>query len=99
MIIKLSRTGQLYPPVTIEVLPNTVLLEIFSFYVDRPDAGRDGWHTLVHVCRQWRVVVFDSPRRLNLRLLCTPKRPLKNLDIWPVLPIDIEFLAKEKRPR
>jgi hypothetical protein len=94
----LSHTDQLYPPVTIEVLPNTVLLEIFSFYLDRPDAGRDSWHTLVHVCRQWRIVVFESPRRLNLRLLCTPKRPLKNLGIWPVLPIDIEFLATGKPP-
>jgi len=85
--------------VTIGVLPNTVLLEIFSFYVDllRPDD--DGWHTLVHVCRRWRFVVFDSPRRLDLRLLCTPKRPLKSLDIWPALPIVINFLAKGKRPR
>ena len=98
MILKLGRTDQLYPQVTIEVLPNTVLLEIFSFYVDRPGAGRDGWHTLVHVCQQWRFVVFGSPRRLNLRLLCTSNRPLKNLDIWPVLPIDIEFLAKGKQP-
>ena len=98
MIINLGHTDQLYAPVTIEVLPNIVLLEIFSFYLDRPGVGRDGWHTLVHVCRQWRIVVFDSPRRLNIRLLCTPKRPLKNLDIWPVLPIDIEFLAKGKQP-
>jgi len=85
--------------VTIEVLPNTVLVEIFSFYVDRPGADEDVWHTLVHVCRRWRSVVFDSPRRLHLRLLCTPKRPLKMLDIWPALPIVIDFMAKGKRPR
>jgi len=97
--MELGDTDQFYPPVTIEVLPSTVLLEIFSFYVDRPDAGEDAWHTIVHVCRQWRFVVFDSPRRLNLRLLCTPKRPLKNLDIWPVLPIVIDFWATGKRPR
>ena len=84
---------------TIEVLPDTVLLEIFSFYVGQPDAGEDVWHTLVHVCRQWRCVVFDSPRRLNLRVLCTPKRPMKNMDIWPVLPIVIDFWAAGKRPR
>ena len=84
---------------TIEVLPSTVLLEIFNFYVDRPGADEDVWFSLVHVCRRWRFVVFDSPRRLNLRILYTPKRPLKMLDIWPALPIVINFLAKGKRPR
>ena len=84
---------------TIEVLPSDVHLEIFKFYVDRPGVDEDVWRTLVHVCQQWRFVVFDSPRRLNLRLLCTPKRPLKNLDIWPALPIIIDFWATGKRPR
>ena len=92
-IIELRGTDQLYPLVTFTVLPITVLLEIFSFYVDQPDADEDVWHTLVHVCRQWRFVVFDSPRRLNLRLLCNPKRPPKFLDIWPALPIVIDFWA------
>jgi len=92
-IIKLGGTDQHYPPVTIEVLPNTVLLEMFDFYVDQPLANEDAWHTLVHVCRQWRFVVFDSPRRLHLRLLCTPIRPRKILDIWPALPIVIDFWA------
>jgi len=32
--------------------------------------------------------IFGSPRRLNLRLFCTPKTPAKNaLDVWPVLPL------------
>ena len=48
---------------------------------------------LAHVCRRWRSVVFQSPRRLNLRLLCTPKRaktPARNtLDIWLPLPLVI----------
>ena len=82
-----------------DILPSAVLVEIFSFYVDQPGADEDVWHTLVHVCRRWRFVVFDSPRRLHLRLLCTPKRPLKMLDIWPALPIVVDFLAKGKRPR
>ena len=99
MIIELYCTDLLYPSVTIEVLPSTVLLEIFSFYVDRPGASEDVWHDLVHVCRRWRFIVFDSPRRLNLRVLCTPKRPLKMLDIWPALPIVIDFWAISKRPR
>jgi hypothetical protein len=50
----------------------------------------DPWRTLVHVCKRWRCVVFASPRRLNLRLLCTNRRPVKKmLDIWPPLPIYI----------
>jgi len=98
MIIKLG-TDQLHPPGTIEVLPSTVLLEIFNFYVDRPGADEDVWHTLVHVCRRWRFAVFDSPRRLNLQILYTPKRPLKILEVWPALPIVIDFLATGKRPR
>jgi len=85
--------------VTIEALPNTVLLEIFSFYTDPLRLDYDGWHALVHVCRRWRFVVFDSPRRLDLRLNCTPKRPLKMLDIWPALPIVIDFFARGKRPK
>ena len=98
-IIKLGGIDQLYPPVTIEVLPSTVLLEIFSFYVHRRGADEDVWRTLVHVCRQWRIVVFDSPRRLNIRLLCTPRRPLKMLDVWPALPIVIDFVATGKQPK
>jgi hypothetical protein len=42
------------------------------------------------VCQRWRYVVFDSPRRLDLQLLCTDRTPVTNmLDIWPGLPIVI----------
>ena len=35
-----------------------------------------------------RIVVFGSPRHLNLRLLCSAKTPIRKLlDIWPLLPI------------
>lgn len=74
-------------------LPDNVLLEIFSLYVDCA-AGpyEDAWHTLVHICRRWRYVVFASPRRLDLQLRCTIKRSAqKMLDVWPALPIAIEF--------
>jgi len=50
----------------------------------------DTWHTLVHVCKRWRSIVFVSPHRLQLQLLCTNKRPVQNtLDFWPELPIVI----------
>ena len=70
------------------MLPDDALLEIFDFYVDQVQI--EAWHTLVHVCRNWRNVVFGSPRRLNLRLNCTARTPVrKMLDIWPPLPIVI----------
>ncbi len=32
--------------------------------------------------------MFGSPRRLNLRLVCTPKTPARDtLDVWPALPV------------
>ena len=50
----------------------------------------NAWHPLVHVCRRWRTIVFESPRRLNLRLVCTSETPARDeLDIWPALPLVI----------
>ena len=78
-----------------DVLPDDVLLAIFDFYVDSGTIqGKmyiEAWQTLVHVCRRWRCVVFGSPRRLNLRLVCTPRTPAReSLDIWPALPLVVE---------
>ena len=70
------------------MLPDVALLGIFDFYQDK--APIEAWHTLVHVCRTWRNVVFGSPRRLNLRLECGASTPVREmLDIWPPLPIHI----------
>jgi hypothetical protein len=92
LITKTGRTGQgqLYRKTTVAALPDYALLEIFHFYVDQ-DPRPDVWHALVHVCRRWRFLVFASPRRLKLRLLCTNRRPVRTmLDIWPdALPIFI----------
>ena len=49
--------------VTIDMLPDVALLEIFDFYED--EIRIEAWHTLVQVCRKWRNLVFGSPRRLN----------------------------------
>ena len=81
---------------TIDILPDIALLEIFDFYVVDADVtdwenGEDAWHTLVHVCRKWRSVVFGSPLRLNLRLHCRAGTPVKEtLDVWPRLPIIVQ---------
>jgi len=78
--------------VTIDELPDDVLVETF-FYANINDWGPpvyNLWHTLVHVCRRWRYVVFASPRRLNLRLTYRGHRPMSEaLDAWPVLPISL----------
>jgi hypothetical protein len=80
--------------VTIDMLPDVALLEIFDFYVDV--AWIEAWYTLVHVCRKWRDVVFGSPRRLDLRLHCNAKTPVRaTLDVWPLLPIVIWGNGKE----
>ena len=92
-ILNVSGIGRLNRQVTIGMLPDEVLLEIFDFYIDElgGNIAFDAWHLLVHVCRRWRNLVFISPRRLNLKLRCTYRRSVeKMLDIWPELPIVIE---------
>jgi len=76
--------------VTINVLPDDALLEIFDIYVNDEYAPMTQWHTPIHVCRRWRSIVFASPHRLNLRLVYNGRNPLKEiLDIWPDLPVVI----------
>ena len=54
------------------------------------------WNPLVHVCRRWRYIVFASPLRLHLRLVCDVRTPVRRLlDIWPPLPIIIRFSPNE----
>ena len=70
------------------MLPDLALLEIFDFYVYEEHIA--AWHTLVHVSRRWRNIVFGSPRRLGLSLCCTAStRVTEMLDVWPPLPIFI----------
>jgi hypothetical protein len=77
----------------IDVLPNDVLLEIFDFYLTMDPLYAaateiEPWRSLVHVCRRWRGLIFESPRRLNLQLLCTPVTSTRDkLDTWPALPL------------
>jgi len=85
--------------VTIDALPDNVLLDTFEFCLGKENSDvvldynhtYDGWQMLVHVSCRWRCLVFASPRRLDLKLYCTRRRSvnLKALDIWPALPIVI----------
>jgi hypothetical protein len=64
---------------TINKLPNDVLVDMFKFYADMPslvdtctiNSYINRWQVLVHVCQRWRCLVFASPRSLRLELLCT----------------------------
>jgi hypothetical protein len=87
-----------FPRATIGSLSDDVLLEIFDFYnvltairnYHKASNTSQSWHVLVHVCRRWRYVVFGSPRRLELQLVCKSTTPVwKTLDVWPRLPIVI----------
>jgi hypothetical protein len=85
----------------IDRLPDNALLEIFDFYrllhvingipaFLMPKDWNRSWVTLTQVCQRWRYIVLGSPRRLHLRILCTPTTPARMLlDIWPAFPISI----------
>ena len=82
---------------TIDALPDDVLLEIFDFLVVESNGfeAENWWRILVHVCRKWRNVIFGSPHRLNLRLVCSDRTPVREmLDVWPPLPIVIHHFSR-----
>ena len=90
---------------TIDILPDEVLLDIFDFYrrnpVSYPISLVWTWPLLVHVCRRWRQIIFESPDRLNLQILCTHKTSVRNnLSIWPNFPISIhyDYTGRSLRP-
>ena len=67
-----------------------VARELYLAYWDSKAANEDieAWQSLAHVCRRWRSIIFGSPRRLNLELVCTAKTSARHmLDIWPAFPV------------
>ena len=84
--------------IIIDMLPDDVLLEIFDSFRKNHDPDSSPfipvwiWQTLVQVCQRWRQIVFASPRRLDLQLLCTNGTPVReNLDCWPPFPIVLHY--------
>jgi hypothetical protein len=85
--------------VTINHLPNEMLLEIFDtfregdrgFYTD-PQRTKFLCFILTHVCRRWRAIIFDSTTRLDLHITVGPERPrhLRTVLSGP-LPIFIDY--------
>jgi hypothetical protein len=70
--------------ITIEKLSDKVLLKIFCCFLD---ASPRSWPTLIHICRKWRRIVFDSQQALPIRLFFAHGTPvLKTLKYWPTMP-------------
>jgi F-box-like len=89
--------GPVSERVTIGSLPDDVLLDIFEFYqvaIDEDECEHHwSWEKLVHVCQRWRYLIFGSPKRLELYLVCTQKSPVRTfLDVWPPFPLFIHFV-------
>ena len=85
--LELLLIGAIIGPMTANRLPVDVLIEIFDCFLFRSQVrsqeeileyARDvnAWRTLALVCRRWRTIVFDVPRRLNLRLFFTNGTPV-----------------------
>ena len=82
--------------ISIDTLPDDALLEIFDHHMcsvrleQLSQTVEKAWQSLVHVCRRWRCIVFGSPRRLDLCLVCTGRTSVRDrLDVWPALPLII----------
>ncbi|KAH8994374.1 hypothetical protein EDB86DRAFT_2926343, partial [Lactarius hatsudake] len=87
--------------VTINILPDDILLEIFALCLHDPHNSLDSlrhmrvWQRLVHVCQRWRRIIYASPRRLDLHLCCSNEMPFKNrkknFRLWPDFPLTVVF--------
>ena len=66
---------------TINRLPDEVLLEIFDSYrqtidpYDRQWRKKSVWLNLAHACRRWHAVIFASSSRLDLGINVGPQKP------------------------
>jgi hypothetical protein len=83
---------------TINHLPDELVLEIFDYYrqgIDPYDLQwrkKHVWIYLTHVCRKWRAVIFASYSRLDLGITVGPEKPehIKTILSGP-LPISIDY--------
>jgi hypothetical protein len=79
----------------IHLLDNDSLLQIFSHYrLENEDNWnlRQTWRNLVHVCRRWRNLIYDSSSHLDVCLLLMNDSPsIDTLGHLPPLPLVIDF--------
>jgi hypothetical protein len=87
---------------TINNIPNEVLLEIFDRYrhtfgdqlgSERTWNNKNGWFKLAHVCHNWRSIVLASPSRLRLRLYFNSNTPTRAVVLQSLshLPIIVNY--------
>ncbi|KAH9168944.1 hypothetical protein EDB89DRAFT_1555694 [Lactarius sanguifluus] len=86
---------------TIDTLTDNVLLEIFDLIRTSRPAYEVRfypvwkWRPLVRVCHRWREIIFASPLRLDLQLLCTHGKPQSVWDYlkrWPpTFPVAVDY--------
>jgi hypothetical protein len=86
---------------TINDLPDELLVEIFDFYRQGSEDGYQWWSIklewfrLIHVCKRWRVVMFASSSRLDLCFVLSRNEGGNMKTImsrhFPPLPIDINY--------
>ena len=93
--------GKNWRQVTINMLPDDTLLEVFDFYRLHAKGRSRGrpwkWQYLAHVCQRWRHVIYASPRRLDLRILCKSGKPIERvLRAWSTLPLVVGFRGTPK---
>ena len=83
---------------SIHAIPDDILLGIFDQYRgDNKYFTPEMLKPLVHVCQRWRSIIFSSPRRLHLRLVCDVRTPVKRLlDVWPAWPITVRYFPSNK---
>jgi hypothetical protein len=88
--LRYSLTCPLSHQVIIGDLPDKVLLNIFSYFLQ---VSPRNWPTLVHICHKWRHIVFSYKQSLQLRLFCTHGTPVKTtLACWSrALPIVVDY--------
>ena len=90
------------PSLTIDDIPDEVLLEIFDSYRQLFTQGhhndwnrRPKWFKLIHVCQRWRRIVFASSTRLSLCLVVANNNPGHMKAIFspriPPLPIAVDY--------
>jgi hypothetical protein len=62
------------------------------------DWGRQRWwYKPAQVCQRWRSIIFESPSRLDLHLLCTYGTPIADmLTHSPPLPLTIYYHSKNR---